>query len=88
MAFENPPGRFYNPKSLRKAEVRCRIHSFPGYSLAVGVADAGGGTGSLRLACASPYTPTEAGAWQAVPDLFQRRYSNSGSGLGIWKFLL
>lgn len=43
MAFENPSGRFYNPKSLRKSEVRCRIHSFRGHSLAVRVADAGGG---------------------------------------------
>lgn len=43
MAFENPSGRFYNPKSLGEPEVCYRIHSFHGHSLAVRVADAGGG---------------------------------------------
>lgn len=41
MAFENPSGRFYNPKSLREPEVCCRIHSC-GHRLAVRVTDSGG----------------------------------------------
>lgn len=47
MAFENPSGRFYSPESLGEPEVRCRICSFPGHSLAVRVADAGGGDWNL-----------------------------------------
>lgn len=47
MAFENPSGRFYNPKSLREPEVCCRIHSC-GHRLAVRVTDSGGGDGKLR----------------------------------------
>jgi hypothetical protein len=64
MAFENASGRFYNPKSLRKLEVRCRIHSFCGHSLAVGVVDAGGGDWKPRAGLC--LTRTEAGGWEPL----------------------
>lgn len=64
MAFENASGRFYNPKSLRKFEVCCRIHSFHGHRLAIGVADTGGGDWKPRAGLC--LTLTEAGGWESL----------------------